>query len=360
MHKSKAIEESEEMDDKFDKTKSEDIILSVKNLKMHFPVVKGSLRRNVGWVKAVDNVSFDIKEGETLGLVGESGCGKSTCGRTIMRLLKQTDGKVLFGIDGKKVDLSTINDKIEMQKFRRKMQIIFQDPFSSLDPRMTVRDIIGEPLRAQKIGTKQERYERVKELMELVGLNAWQFNQYPHEFSGGQRQRVGIARALALNPDLIICDEPVSALDVSVQAQILNLLEDLQKKLNLTYLFIAHDLSVVEHISDRVMVMYLGKIVEIAKSEELYEQPLHPYTEALLKAIPASHPKNTRKRETLPGNLPDPSNPPGGCNFHLRCKYSTDLCAKEEPLLKELNGSDHSVACHYAETLSLDGFESSF
>ena len=331
-------------------------LLKVTDLKKHFPVNRGLLRRTVGWVRAVDGITFTVGAGETVGLVGESGCGKSTTGRTILRLLDATSGEMLFRSDDSYVDLAAVLDRQAMKQVRRQMQIIFQDPFSSLDPRMTVRDIVDEPMRAQKMGAAAMRHERVERLLELVGLNAWQKNRYPHEFSGGQRQRIGIARSLAVGPSLLVCDEPVSALDVSVQAQILNLLEDLQTDLGLTYLFIAHDLSVVEHIADRVLVMYLGKIVEVAAADDLYRHPRHPYTEALLKAIPASHPQVEHKREPLQGNVPDPANPPAGCNFHPRCPYATDLCTREEPDLRPLDNSGQMAACHHAADLALTGY----
>ena len=331
-------------------------LLRVTDLKKHFPVSRGLLRRTVGWVRAVDGISFSVGTGETVGLVGESGCGKSTTGRTIVRLLDATAGEVLFKRGGSYVDLASLHDKKVMKQVRREVQIIFQDPFSSLDPRMTVRDIIDEPMRAQKLAPAAQRHVRVERLLELVGLNAWQKNRYPHEFSGGQRQRIGIARSLSVDPSLLVCDEPVSALDVSVQAQILNLLEDLQTDLRLTYLFIAHDLSVVEHIADRVLVMYLGKIVEVASADDLYRQPLHPYTEALLKAIPTSHPQVEHKREPLQGNVPDPAHPPSGCNFRTRCPYATELCAREEPDLQPGGNSGQLAACHHAADLALAGY----
>ena len=333
-----------------------DPLLKVTDLKKHFPISRGLLRRTVGWVRAVDGITFSVGGGESVGLVGESGCGKSTTGRTILRLLDATSGEMLFKSDGSYLDLAALRDKQTMKRVRREMQIIFQDPFSSLDPRMTVRDIIDEPMRAQRMGAAVQRHERVERLLELVGLNAWQKNRYPHEFSGGQRQRIGIARSLAVGPSLLVCDEPVSALDVSVQAQILNLLEDLQINLRLTYLFIAHDLSVVEHIADRVLVMYLGKIVEEASADDLYGRPRHPYTEALLKAIPASHPQVEHTRQPLQGNVPDPANPPTGCNFHPRCPYATERCAREEPELQPVANSRQMAACHHATELTLAGY----
>ncbi len=334
-----------------------DVLLKVENLRMYFPIFKGIFRRVVGHVKAVDGVEFYIKEGETLGLVGESGCGKSTTGRCIVKLCKPTTGSILFRRDGDMRDLIEIEGQ-DLLPYRREIQIIFQDPFSSLDNRMTVRDVIAEPLKIHRMGSRDEQTERVVALLEKVGMNAFQLYRYPHEFSGGQRQRIGIARALALNPRLIICDEPVSALDVSVQAQVLNLLEDMQLELKLTFLFIAHDLSVVEHISDRVMVMYLGKIVEIADSDSIYMSPRHPYTEALLMSIPASDPREFVERMPLQGTVPDPANPPPGCNFSTRCPYVRDICRKEEPELKPLSGdNEHFAACHLTDELSLTGYE---
>lgn len=332
-------------------------ILEVNNLKKYFPIRKGFLKRVIGHVKAVDDVSFFINKGETLGLVGESGCGKSTMGRCILKLLKPTDGKVIYNDKGEKKDLAHIEGE-KLRKIRRNIQIIFQDPFSSLDSRLSVRDIVAEPLTVQGYGkNRQERTERVKELLEQVGLNSYQMNRYPHEFSGGQRQRIGIARALALNPELIVCDEPVSALDVSVQAQVLNLLSDLQKELDLTYLFIAHDLSVVEYISDRIMVMYLGKIVEVSDSAGLYRSPKHPYTEALLKSIAIGDPCSDRIRQPLEGTVPDPSNPPEGCKFNTRCPYCRDICREKEPGLSEV-GENRYAACHFSKELELESYRS--
>ena len=324
------------------------ILLEIKNLKKYFNLRGGFLfQSSSGIIKAVDDISFIIKEGETFGLVGESGCGKSTTARVILRLIHHSSGSVIY--DGK--DLFSLNDK-QMFKVRRDIQIIFQDPYASLSPRMTIGDIISEPLEIHKIGNKSKRIKRVKELLDVVGLNPEHLNRYPHEFSGGQRQRIGIARALALTPRLLLCDEPVSALDVSVQAQILNLLADLQKEFNLTYLFIAHDLSVVKHVSNRVGVMYLGKLVEIADSSDLYSKPLHPYTMGLLSAVPIPDPEleRQRKRIVLEGDVPSPLNPPSGCTFHPRCPIAKDVCSKEIPPLKnyDKNGYEHYAACFFA------------
>ncbi len=317
-------------------------LIEVKNLVKYFPITGGILSRVVGWIKAVDGVNFTIKRGETLGLVGESGCGKTTLGRVILRLLDATSGECLF--EGNNIfDLN----REDMRRLRREMQIIFQDPYASLNPRMSVGDIIGEPLEIHGVARGKEKQKRVHELLEVVGLRPHHARRYPHEFSGGQRQRIGVARALALNPKLIICDEPVSALDVSIQSQVINLLEDLQAEFDLTYLFIAHDLSVIKHISDRVAVMYLGKIVELTGSVDLYKNPQHPYTEALLSAIPIPDPKiqKTRERIILTGDVPSPSNPPSGCRFHTRCLYTEDICKKEDPEFLDIGG-DHWVACH--------------
>ena len=321
--------------------------LEVRDLKKHFPIRTGILKRTTGHVYAVDGISFSIEEGETLGIVGESGCGKSTAARVILRLLEATAGSVVYdGIDVMKAS------RIEMQRLRRDMQIIFQDPYASLNPRMRVRNIIGEPLRIHQIGTPAERRQRVIELLETVGLNAEHAERYPHEFSGGQRQRIGVARALALNPRLIICDEPVSALDVSIRAQVINLLEDLQDQFKLTYVFIAHDLSVVKHTSDRVVVMYLGKTVEIASSDVLYERPQHPYTEALLSAVPIPDPETERNRRriVLEGDVPSPTKPPAGCVFHPRCQRAQEVCETAMPPLECTGdaGADHMVACYFA------------
>ena len=322
-------------------------LLDVHNLKMHFPITRGIVfQRQVGAIKAVDGVNFSMFKGETLGLVGESGCGKSTTGRAILQLYRPTDGEVLF--EG--VDITKTKGE-DLRKMRRRMQMIFQDPYASLNPRMTVGSIIGEPLEVHNIGSnKKERQERVQELLKTVGLNPYFVNRYPHEFSGGQRQRIGVARALAVNPAFIVCDEPISALDVSIQAQIINLLEDLQDELGLTYLFIAHDLSVVRHISDRIAVMYLGKIVELADRDELYENPMHPYTQALLSAVPIPDPKieTQRKRIILEGDVPSPANPPKGCNFSTRCPRVMDICRTEDPPFKEYKPA-HFAACYLYE-----------
>ena len=324
------------------------ILVKVTNLKKYFPIMRGVLRRQVGAVRAVDDVTFNIYEGETLGLVGESGCGKSTTGRVILRLLDPTGGSVEF--QGR--DITGLS-KSELRKARREMQMIFQDPYASLNPRLTVGSIIGEPLEVHKIGDPKSRKERVQELLKVVGLNPYFVNRYPHEFSGGQRQRIGIARALATNPKFIVADEPISALDVSIQAQVVNLLDDLKEELGLTYLFIAHDLSMVRYISDRVAVMYLGRVVELGVTHEVYEHPLHPYTQALLSAIPIPDPEKeaTRQRIILEGDVPSPANPPSGCRFHTRCGYATDICREIDPEYRNLgaDGQSHWVACHHAE-----------
>ncbi|PTX59062.1 peptide/nickel transport system ATP-binding protein/oligopeptide transport system ATP-binding protein [Melghirimyces profundicolus] len=318
-------------------------ILDVRNLKKYFPIRGGVFGRKVGEVKAVDNVSFSVNKGETLGIVGESGCGKSTTGRTILRLEEPTSGEVQF--EGK--NLVRLKGE-EMRRMRRELQMVFQDPFASLNPRKTAGEIIEEPLQVHGIGSAKERKEQVKELLRVVGLDAFHAGRYPHQFSGGQRQRIGIARALAVKPKLIVADEPVSALDVSIQSQVLNLLEDLQEKFDLTYLFIAHDLSVVRHISDRVGVMYLGRMVELADRDGLYENPLHPYTQALLSAVPVPDPETKRERIILSGDVPSPSNPPKGCAFHTRCPHVMDVCREVRPEFKE-HGDGHFAACHLLE-----------
>ena len=315
-------------------------LLEVENLKKYFPVKKGILSRTVGEVRAVDGVSFTIKRGETLGPVGESGCGKTTVGRTILRLIEPTAGRVSFNGE----NLLELNRE-KLRSLRASLQIIFQDPFSSLDPRMNVGQIIAEPIRNHMKVSKTELRQRVADLMERVGLHPEQISRYPHEFSGGQRQRIGIARALALNPLAIICDEPVSALDVSIQAQVINLLARLQEEMQLSYLFIAHDLSVVEHISDRVAVMYLGRIVELATDKAFYQNPLHPYSQALLSAVPVPDPEISRKKILLQGDVPSPMNPPTGCTFHTRCPECMAICSQEIPVFKNM-GNEHWVACH--------------
>jgi oligopeptide transport system ATP-binding protein len=321
-----------------------DYLLETKNLKMHFPIKAGVLRRTVGHVKAVDGVDLQVRRGETLGLVGESGCGKSTLARLILRLLEPTEGEVIF--EGENI---LGYDRKRMLQVRRNMQIVFQDPYASLNPRMTVGNIVAEPLKTHKMGEAGDRKKRVQELLEVVGLSPEHYNRYPHEFSGGQRQRIGVARAIALNPRLIICDEPVSALDVSIQAQVINLLEDLQKEFDLTYVFIAHDLSVVKHISDRVAVMYLGKIVEISDRKGLYGEPRHPYTASLLSAIPIPDPEKERQRRrvVLAGDVPSPANPPPGCSFHTRCPRAQEYCVEHEPDLMAQDGEAHRAACFF-------------
>lgn len=318
-----------------------DNILEVRGLKKYFPIQGGILNRTVNHLKAVNGVDFFIQRGEVLGLVGESGCGKTTTGRTVLRLHEPTSGEIIF--EGQ--DICKLNNE-ELRKRRRNMQFIFQDPFSSLNPRMTVGDIVGEPILINEKNIKtKERSERVKELLQYVGLSPYHIRRYPHEFSGGQRQRIGIARALALNPKFIVCDEAVSALDVSIQAQIINLFEELKEKFGLTYMFISHDLSVVKHISDRIAVMYLGKIVEMSETNELFEEPLHPYTQALLSAVPVANPRNEKTRIRLHGDVPSPVNIPDGCVFSTRCKYCMDICRKATPKLVE-TGNGRFVACH--------------
>ncbi|MEX2323476.1 MAG: dipeptide ABC transporter ATP-binding protein [Acidimicrobiia bacterium] len=339
-----------------------DTLIRVNDLVKHFPITKGVFfRKQIGAVQAVSGISFEIKKGETLGLVGESGCGKSTTARCLLRLIEPTSGKVLYRAMTKGkgrgaeeveevIDIASA-DKDTMRRLRRDMQIVFQDPYASLNPRMTVASIISEPLVVHGIGNHDDQMERVKELLKVVGLNPEHTNRYPHEFSGGQRQRIGVARALALNPSFMVLDEPVSALDVSIQAQVLNLMEDLQEEFDLTYLFIAHDLSVVRHVSDRVAVMYLGRIAEMADRDTLYQRPMHPYTHALMSAVPIPDPvkERTRKRIILEGDIPSPINPPSGCRFHTRCpRAEFPLCSTEEPQLREIEPG-HYVACHFPE-----------
>ncbi len=336
---------------------SDDYILEVKGLKQYFPIHQGLFQKVVAHVKAVDGVTFKLREQEVLGLVGESGCGKSTIGRSILRLYDPTEGEVWYRRpDGSRVNVASITQD-EMKVLRREMRMIFQDPFSSLNPRMTVKDIIGEPLIIHRVAKGRALEERVQELMSSVGLNPEYMGRYPHEFSGGQRQRIGLARTLALNPRLIIADEPVSALDVSVQAQVLNLLQTIKEQMGLTLIFIAHDLSVVEHICDRIAVMYLGKIVELAESEDLLRQPMHPYTEALVSAVPPADPDIRLNRIILEGDVPSPVNPPSGCVFHPRCSYAQDRCSAEAPELAEVK-SGHYVSCHFAQELQLQGIPS--
>jgi len=333
-------------------------LLRAANLSKHFPITGGVFRKTIGQVMAVQGVSFDLQQGTTLGLVGESGSGKSTLARVLVGLLNPSEGQACYRLDDDLKDMAQFTS-IELSRFRRNVQLVFQDPNYSLNPRMTVRDIVAEPMDIQRIGTRRENTKRVEELLSHVGLASYHLNRYPHQFSGGQRQRIGIARALSLEPKLIVCDEPVSALDVSVQAQVLNLLKDLQTEFGLAYLFIAHDLSVVSHVSDRVMVMYLGRIVETANADELYSTPQHPYTEALLSAVPQLWSRQpTQSKGDSSSVVPSPSNPPPGCHFHPRCPYATEQCKVEPPPLREINLSDQGtrhVACHHAEKLNLKG-----
>jgi len=333
------------------------LLLDVRGLKKYFQIRKGLLQKVVGHVKAVDDVTFFLRKGETLSLVGESGCGKTTTSRCILRAIVPTEGEVLLHDEGNVIDVARI-PKTSLRPLRRQMQMIFQDPFASLNPRMTLLDIVGEPLLVHGVGTERERQDRVVELLRLVGLRPEYMRRYPHAFSGGQRQRIGIARALALNPRLVVADEPVSALDVSVQAQILNLLLELQERLGLTYLFVAHDLSVVKHISERVAVMYVGRIVETAPTRELFESPRHPYTEALLSAVPIPDPRLRSERIVLQGEVADPANTPSGCHFHPRCRYARDVCREKTPLQEEI-APNHYVRCHLARELTLRGVASS-
>ena len=343
-----------------DGTAAEDILLDVRNLKMWFPITSGFLRRTVGHVKAVDDISFQVRHGETLGLVGESGCGKTTAGRCILRAYQPTAGQIIFhNKDGQAVDLAPLNNK-EMRPYRQQIRMIFQDPFNSLNPRMPVLDIVGDPLKINKVASGKDLEDHVALLLRRVGLRPEYMRRYPHAFSGGERQRIGIARALALDPRLVVADEAVSALDVSVRAQILNLIKELQEEFNLTYLFVSHDLSVIEYICDRVVVMYVGKIVEVAETESIFDQPFHPYTEALLSAVPNPDPRMRRQkaRIVLEGDVADPANPPSGCYFHPRCRYVQEKCSQETPSLREI-APGHFAACHFAEELTLAGVAAS-
>ncbi len=331
-------------------------LLEVSNLKMYFPIVKGIFGKISGYVKAADQVSFFIRSGETLGLVGESGCGKTTVGRCIVRAYKPTDGNIIYQLaDGTEVDLASINTK-ELQPYRKDIRMIFQDPYSSLNPRMNVFEIISEVLRVNNMCSPKDMEYQVADIMKQCGLRPEYMRRYPHAFSGGERQRIGIARALVTSPRLVVCDEAVSGLDVSVRAQILNLMEDLRREMNLTYLFISHDLSVIRHICDRVAVMYVGKLVELADANTLYTNPLHPYTESLMSAVPIPNPnlRDRKNRIRLEGEVADPSNPPSGCYFHPRCRYAKDVCKIETPVLRDM-GDNHTVACHFAGELSLTG-----
>ena len=329
-------------------------ILDVDKLKVYFPIITGMLRRTSGYVKAVDDVSFSLQEGETFGLVGESGCGKTTTGRAILRAIEPTDGEVLFRMNsGERINTATA-DRETLRRLRQEMQLIFQDPFASLNPRMTVFDVVADPLRVNRLARGSELEDRVAEMLRLVGLSVDYARRYPHAFSGGQRQRIGIARALVVNPRLVIADEPVSALDVSVQAQILNLMQDLQEELRLTYLFISHDLSVVQYICHRVAVMYVGKIVEVASTEDLFTQPKHPYTQALLSSVPVPNPEIQSRGMVLEGEVADPANPPSGCYFHPRCPFAKDICREQEPPLVEVSPGRYA-SCHFADEIELPG-----
>ncbi len=329
-------------------------ILDVDNLKVYFPIITGMLRRTTGYVKAVDDVSFSLQEGETFGLVGESGCGKTTTGRAILRAIEPTDGEVLFRMNsGERINTATA-DRETLRLLRQEMQLIFQDPFASLNPRMTVFDVVADPLRVNRLARGSELEDRVAEMLRLVGLSVDYARRYPHAFSGGQRQRIGIARALVVNPRLVIADEPVSALDVSVQAQILNLMQDLQEELRLTYLFISHDLSVVQYICHRVAVMYVGKIVEVASTEDLFTQPKHPYTQALLSSVPVPNPEIQSRGMVLEGEVADPAHPPSGCYFHPRCPFAKDICREQEPPLVEVSPGRYA-SCHFADEIELPG-----
>jgi peptide/nickel transport system ATP-binding protein len=331
------------------------VLLQVSNLKKHYPVTKGFLRRTVGHIRAVDGITFDVHERETLGLVGESGCGKTTVAKTILRAVDPTEGEMLFADDGSVVDVAKVRGQ-ELKEVRRNIQMIFQDPYASLNPRHRIRDIIGEPLLVNQVASGKDLELRVAQLMEQVGLRPEYAIRYPHAFSGGQRQRIGIARALALSPKLIVCDEPVSALDMSIQAQILNLLKDLQESHGLTYILVSHDLGVVQHTSDRVAVMYLGKLVEIAPTHQLFARPRHPYSEALLSASPKPHPKFRGQMKLIAGEVPDPTQQITGCPFRTRCSYAQDICAEEEPPLRPATpGSEQLAACHFADDLALAG-----